>query len=395
MFTDFFYILKRKKVPVSLTEWMTLMEALSRGCIHNLDEFYFLARAILVKSEAFYDHYDIAFQEYFTGTETPAEITGQVLDWLKGNLDRPGFAEELARASGMSLEELMKELEKRLKEQTTQHDGGSKWIGRGGTSPFGHSGHASKGIRIGGESGGGHAVKIAQERRFRNYRHDLTLDVRQIKMALRGLRQLTQSGPQDELDLDKTIRSIARNAGEIELIWRRRRKNTVKVLLLMDVGGSMEPFALLCSQLFSAAHSSTHFGDFQHYYFHNCIYDNLYRDIERQDAVSTEHLLRTLEPDYKVLLVGDARMDPYELIDRFGAISYYERNDTAGIVWLKRIAEHFLHVAWLNPADSRFWIHPTVQEIGRLFPMFPLTLDGLGDAVKSLVTKRPAPIIPV
>ncbi len=237
---------------------------------------------------------------------------------------------------------------------------------------------------------GRHAIKIAQERRFRNYRHDLTLDVRQMKIALKGLRQLTQSGPEDELDLDKTIRHIARNAGEIELIWRRSRKNRVKVLLLMDVGGSMEPFALLCSQLFSAAHSSSHFKDFQYYYFHNCIYDKLYRDMERQEAVSSEHLLHVLEPDYKLLMVGDARMAPYELTERFGSISYYEQNETPGIIWLNRIAEHFSHRAWLNPDEAQFMIHPTVQMVGRLFPMFPLTLDGLGQAVRSLVARRPS-----
>jgi uncharacterized protein len=395
MFINFFYLLKMKKVPVTLTEWMTLMEALTQGAINNLDEFYFLARAILVKSEAFYDHYDIAFQEYFTGTETAADINKQVEEWLRGNLNRPDIMEELAKATGKSLEELMKELEQRLKEQDSQHDGGSKWIGRGGVSPFGHSGRAGQGIRIGGESKNMRAVKVAQERRFRNYRHDLTLDVRQMKLALKGLRQLTLSGPQDELDLDKTIRSTARNAGEIDLIWRRQRKNTVKVLLLTDVGGSMDPYIQRCSQLFSAAHSSSHFRDFQHYYFHNCIYDNLFRDAQQQELISTEHVLRSLEPDCKVLLVGDARMDPFELTDRYGAIYYYERNDVPGIVWLKRFAEHFEHIVWLNPTEERFWVGASTQMIRRLFPMFPLTIDGLAEAVKSLVVRRPAPTVTV
>lgn len=389
MFTEFFHILRKRKVPVSITEWMTLMEALAKGCITNLDEFYFLARAILVKSEAYYDHYDIAFQEYFKGIETPAEISEQLLEWLKDPLNRMTLTEEeQALFDSMDFDELLRELEERLKEQTGQHDGGGYWIGRGGTSPFGHSGYHPAGIRIGGESRGRHAIQIAQERRFRNYRSDLTLDVRQIKMALKGLRQLSRIGPEDELDLDKTIGATAKNAGEIELIWRRSRKNAVKVFLLMDVGGSMEPFALLCSQLFSAAHSSNHFKDLRYYYFHNCIYDNLYQDIERQEAISTDHLLRTLEPDYKLLLVGDARMGPWELMERYGAINYYERNETPGIVWLKQIAEHFTHCVWLNPDNPRFWIHPTVQIIGKLFPMFPLTLDGLGQAMKRLVVKK-------
>ena len=389
MFTDFFYILKNRKVPVSITEWMTLMEALAKDYITNLDEFYFLARAILVKSEAYYDHYDVAFQEYFKGIEAPAEISEDIWDWLRDSLDRMTFAEqEQGLFEGMDFDELLKELEKRLEEQTEQHDGGGHWIGRGGTSPFGHSGYHPAGIRIGGQSRGRHAIQIAQERRFRNYRNDLTLDVRQVKLALKGLRQLSRIGPEDELDLDETIEATAKNAGDIELIWQRSRKNAVKVLLLMDVGGSMEPFAMLCSQLFSAAHSSSHFKDFQYYYFHNCIYDNLYQDIERQEAISTDHLLRTLEPNYKLLLVGDARMGPWELMERYGAINYYERNELPGIVWLKRISEHFTHRAWLNPDEPRFWVHPTVQVIGKLFPMFPLTLEGLGQAVKKMVVKK-------
>ncbi len=393
MFTDFFYVLKRRKVPVSITEWMTLMEALARGYITNLDEFYFLARAILVKSETYFDNYDIAFQEYFKGIETPAEILERVLEWLENPLEGLSLTEEQkALFKGMEFDELVRELEKRLQEQDGRHDGGSYWIGRGGTSAFGHSGYHPSGIRIGGESRSRSAVQIAQERRFRNYRSDLTLDVRQIKVALKGLRQLGRTGPEDELDLERTIDSTAKNAGEIELMWRRSRKNAVKVLLLMDVGGSMDPYALLCSQLFSAAHSSAHFKDFQYYYFHNCIYDNLYRDIERQEAVSTDHILRTLEPDYKLILVGDARMGSWELMQKYGAISYYERNETPGIIWLKRIADHFNHAVWLNPDEPRFWVAYTVQKISKFFPMFPLTLDGLGQAVKRLVVREAAPI---
>jgi uncharacterized protein with von Willebrand factor type A (vWA) domain len=389
MFTDFFYTLRKKRVPVSVTEWMTLMEALAKGYIAHLDEFYFLARAILVKSEAYYDHYDVAFQEYFQGIEPPAEITEQILEWLKDPLNRMALTrEEQVLFDSLDFDQLLKELEKRLREQTEQHDGGGYWIGRGGTSPFGHSGYHPAGIRIGGESGGRRAIQIAQERRFRNYRNDLTLDIRQIKIALRGLRQLSRTGPEDELALEETIEATAKNAGEIELKWQRSRKNAVKVLLLMDVGGSMDPFALLCSQLFSAAHSSTHFKDLRFYYFHNCIYDNLYLDIERQEAINTDHLLSTLEPDYKLLLVGDARMAPTELTHRYGAINYYEHNEIPGIVWLKRIAEHFSHCIWLNVDEPRFWVHPTVQMIGKLFPMFPLTVDGLGQAVKRLVVKR-------
>ena len=389
MFTGFFYTLRRRKVPVSLTEWMTLMEAMAKGCINNLSDFYFLARAILIKSEAHYDHYDVAFQEYFNGIEGPEDISDRILDWLKDPLTQKRFFEENPEIfNKMELEELMRELEKRLQEQTEQHDGGSKWIGRGGTSPFGHSGYHPAGIRIGGEGGGRHAVKIAQERRFRNYASDLTLDVRQIKVALKKLRQLRNIGPADELDLEKTIHATAKNVGEVELVWRHRRKNVVKVLLLMDVGGSMEPYALLCSQLFSAANSSTHFKDFQFYYFHNCIYESVYRNMEQYEIINTENLLHTLDSDYKVILVGDARMAPWELTDRYGAIDYFYRNDTPGIVWLKRIAEHFTHTVWLNPDEPHYWNHTTVQMINRLFPMYPLTLDGLEQAMRKLIVKR-------
>ncbi|MFC1933639.1 VWA domain-containing protein [Chloroflexota bacterium] len=389
MFTNFFYTLRRRKVPVTVTEWMTLMEALAKGYITNLDEFYFLARAILIKSESYYDHYDVAFQEYFKGIEGAPELEDKITEWLKDPLNKMRFLEEgQGSFDEMEFDELLKELEKRLKEQTEQHDGGGHWVGRGGTSPFGHSGYHPAGIRIGGESGGRHAIQIAQERRFRNYRNDLTLDVRQMKIALKGVRQLVRTGLEDELDLDETINATAKNVGDIELVWRRSRKNAVKVLLLMDVGGSMEPFALMCSRLFSAAHSSSHFNDFQYYYFHNCIYDNLYRDIERKEAISTAHLLQTMEPDCKLILVGDARMGPWELTERYGAIDYYERNEQPGILWLKRIAEHFTHRVWLNPDELRFWMHPTVRVIGKLFPMFPLTIDGLGQAVKRLVVKQ-------
>ncbi len=367
------------------------MEALSKGYISSLDEFYYLARAILVKSETLYDHYDVAFQEYFKGIEFPEEIRDEIMDWLDGslNIDRMALSEEeLALLEQMDLDELIKEFEKRMREQTEQHDGGHHWIGRGGTSPFGHSGFHPAGIRVGGESGRRSAIQIAQQRRFRDYRSDLTLDVRQIKVALRGLRQLGFIGPEDELDLDETIDATSRNAGELELKWKRSRKNAVKVLLLMDVGGSMLPYAHLCSRLFTAAYSVSHFKDFQYFYFHNCIYDNVYRDAGQYESVSTDYLLHTLEPDYKLVLVGDAKMAPTELTERFGAIYYYERNEEPGIVWLKRIADHFTHSIWLNPEELPFWNHPTVLMIGKLFPMYELTLDGLNLSVKKLIVKR-------
>ena len=389
MFTDFFFLLKKRKVPVSITEWMTLMEALSDGLITDLDEFYYLARAMLVKSEAYFDDYDIAFQEYFKGIEAPADIHDQLMQWLSDGKT----LEDIIRHGGgdfdmWELEEMMREFEKRLAEQTEQHDGGGYWIGRGGTSPFGHSGTHPAGIRVGGESRGRGAIQIASERRFRNYRNDLTLDVRQIKMALRRLRQLNRIGPEDELDLEQTIDATAKNAGDLEMHWRRSRKNAVRVVLFMDSGGSMEPFVDVCSRLFSAAHSSSHFKDLKYYYFHNCIYENVYLDMVGQEEIGTEYLLHTMEPDYKVILMGDARMAMPELTAKYGAIYYYHRNEIPGAVWLKRIADRFTHCVWINPEEPRFWNHPTVQMIGKLFPMYELTLDGIGEAVKKLIRKR-------
>ncbi|MCL5959236.1 MAG: VWA domain-containing protein [Chloroflexi bacterium] len=391
MFVDFFFTLRKHKVPVSLLEWMTLMEALDRGyAFSSLTNFYHLARSILVKSETHYDAYDVAFKEYFEGIETPEEISDQVLDWLNDPVRRLELSpEQLARLDRMSFEELLKTLEERLREQKERHDGGSKWIGTGGTSPFGHSGRNPSGIRIGNISlGGRSALQVASERSFRNYRSDVVLDVRQMKVALKRLRHLARTGPKDQLALPETIDATCQNAGELEFIWESERRNRVKVLLIMDVGGSMDPFATLCSRLFTAAHSATHFKDFKYYYFHNCIYGNLYPDIERRRPVGTDHVLKTLDPDYKLILVGDAQMAPSELTYRNGAIDYWDMNDTPGIVWLQKIADHFTHRVWLNPESSTQWEHPTVYAIGKLFPMFELTLDGLDRAVRQLVVNK-------
>ena len=390
VFLDLFYTLRQLKVPVSITEWMALMEALDKGLARSsLTSFYYLARAVLIKSESYYDQYDQAFAHVFGGKELPADIRQEILDWLadpRNQLRLP--EEELAKLKHLDLDELRRELEKRLQEQTERHDGGSRWIGTGGTSPFGHSGSHPGGIRIGGPGGGGHAVQIAAARRFRNYRTDLTLDVRQIKVALKRLRQFAREGPEDELDLEATIDKTCREGGEIELVFTRRRKNTVKVLLLMDSGGSMSPYAGLVSRLFSAAHQMSHFRDLKAYYFHNCIYQDLYTDIYNSEAIPTAGLLQNLAADYKVILVGDAYMAPSELFAVGGAIDYYYHNDIPGIEWLKRIADHFRYCVWLNPMPPRAWIHTTISAISKIFPMFPLTLDGLEEAVRALMVKH-------
>jgi len=388
MFTPFFYTLKDKKVPVSINEWMILMEALDKRLIHNMHDFYYLARAILVKSETHFDQYDIAFQEYFGGIAPPFEVTEELIQWLANPRNRPDLTpEELAAIQKMDLEELLREFEKRLKEQKERQDGGNYWIGTGGTSPFGHSGKNPQGMLVGGPGGMRRAVRIAEQRYFRNYRDDITLDIRQMKVALKQLRQLNRAGPEDELDLDKTIDATCKNAGELEFKWKRPRKNSIKLLLIMDAGGSMEPYADLCSQLFSAANSLSHFRSFKYYYFHNCPYDVLYSDIQQRKGEPIEHLLKILEPDYKVIFVGDACMAYSELMDRFGDIYFHGYQKHSGIERLKQFRAHFSHIVWLNPETSVLRSYPTVQIIAKLFPMFNLSLEGLNRAVKKLVSK--------
>ncbi|MFZ5584630.1 MAG: vWA domain-containing protein [Thermodesulfobacteriota bacterium] len=390
MFLDFFYTLRQLKVPVSVTEWMTLMEALSKGHAQSsLTSFYYLARAILIKSETFYDQYDQAFGHVFKNAELPADIRDEIMQWLEDPLNQLQLPpEELEKLKRWDLDELRKELEKRLAEQTERHDGGGKWIGTGGTSPFGHSGAHPAGVRIGGMGGGGHAIQIASKRLFRNYRTDVTLDVRQVKVALKKLRQFAKEGPEDELDIEATIDKTCREAGEIELVFARARKNNVKVLLMMDSGGSMTPYARLVDRLFSAAHQMSHFRDFKAYYFHNCVYQDIYKDIYTSEAEPTASLLKNLDGDYKVILVGDAYMAPSELFSVGGAIDYFYHNETPGLEWLRRIKDHFRYCVWLNPLPERAWIHPTIRTISQTFPMFPLTLDGLEDAVRALMVRH-------
>jgi uncharacterized protein len=389
MFTPFFYTLKDKKVPVSVTEWMILMEALAKGCVGNMSDFYYLARSILVKSETHFDQYDVAFQEYFNGIAPPLDVTEELITWLTDPKNRPQLTpEEIAAIQKMDLEELLKEFEKRLKEQKERHDGGNYWVGTGGTSPFGNSGYNPRGILVGGPGGMRSAVRIAEARYFRNYRDDVTLDIRQMKVALKQLRKLNRTGPEDELDLDKTIDATCKNAGELEFKWTRPRKNAIKLLLIMDAGGSMEPYADLCSQLFSAANSLSHFRAFKYYYFHNCPYDVLYPDIQQRKGEPIEHLLKILEPDYKVIFVGDACMASSELVDRYGDIYYHGYQKMSGLERLRQFRSHFSHVVWLNPEKSVLRSYPTVEAIAKLIPMYDLSLEGLNMAVKKLTTRR-------
>ncbi|OFV68133.1 MAG: von Willebrand factor A [Candidatus Syntrophoarchaeum caldarius] len=404
MFIDFFYILRKNGVPVSITEWMALTEALSKGLADSsIETFYYLARSILVKSESYYDHYDLSFEEYFGGLndegmmqkklssvcEEFPEIRDELLKWLNDPINRMSLSEEeVRRLSEMELEELIELFLERLAEQRERHDGGDRWIGTGGRSPFGNAGINPAGIRVGGVGGRRSALKVAHQRKYRNLRNDLTLDVRQIKVALKRLRLLSRSGPEEELDLDATIDKTCKNAGEIDLVFSKGRKNIIKLLLLMDVGGSMNPYALLSSRLFSAANSSGHFKDFKYFYFHNCIYDHVYTDIARRERFKTDELLRRFGREYRVIIVGDAWMAPSELLNRYGAIDYDDVCETTGIERLLQFREHFDHIVWLNPEKQNIWDRTTIRMIRDIFPMFELTIDGLEGAVRELVGRR-------
>ena len=401
MFVDFFYILREEGVPVTIVEWMTLMEALHLGMADSsLTQFYYLARSVLVKSETHFDRYDLAFQRYFNGIEAPEGLLDQVSQWMENPLPHYLFTEEerneLIDKLGMpDWEKLLAALEERLKTQDGAHHGGGRWIGTGGTSPFGHSGFHPGGIRIGGQSYGRSAVKVAAERNYIDYRSDETIGIRQFEMALRKLRQFSTrlDGPKDELDLDGTIDETCRNAGTLKLVWERPRKNTVKLIVLMDIGGSMHQYASICSQLFSAVHKATHFKDIRFYYFHNCVYDYLYDDGGyMRKSIKTTDLMKSFDSDYKVIFVGDAAMAPSELLMRDGIIYWGQSNEEPGLTWLQRIAKKFPYNVWLNPIQEKYWETEygarTIQIVREVFPMFELTLDGLESAVKKLMVRK-------
>jgi len=402
VFAQFFYVLRGYGVPVTITEWLALMQALAQGlALSGLDRFYLLARSILVKSETYFDQYDQAFAAVFEGIETPIEIADEVWDWLADPAVFPGLSAKERAAlvealGGMDLEELKRLFEERLAEQTEAHHGGNYWVGTGGTSAFGHSGLHPGGIRVGGESRNRSAVKVAGERRYRSYRTDAIVGVRQFEVALRRLRQLSSKNDSlpDELDIEATIESTADNAGILTLEYRRSRKNNVRVLLLMDVGGSMHPYIRVCSQLFSAVHKSSHFKDLRFHYFHNCIYEHLFLDTycAYDNCVLTSRVLHELSGEYKLILVGDAAMAPSELMARDGIIWWGRTNAEPGIEWLRKLARHFDHAVWLNPIPEREWSRMygqyTMEKVREVFPMYELSVDGLTAAVKKLMVKR-------
>ncbi|AVF40317.1 vWA domain-containing protein [Pandoraea apista] len=389
MLIDFFYTLRAAKLPVSVKEYLTLLEALQRQVIApSLDEFYYLARLSLIKDEKHYDKFDQAFGTYFKGVQQAVDASGEVpLEWLKKRMQRELSPEDKARIQALGgIDKLMERLKQLFEEQKGRHEGGSKWIGTGGTSPFGNGGFHPEGIRIGGESNGNRtAVKVWDQRTYRDYDDTVELGTRNIKVALRRLRKFAREGAAEELDLDDTIRSTAANAGWLDLKLVPERHNNVKVLMLLDVGGSMDDHIARTEELFSAAKSE--FKHLEFYYFHNCVYDYLWRQNRRRhnERFETWDVLRKYPSDYKLIFVGDATMSPYEVLQAGGSVEY--NNKEAGAVWLRRFIDRFPHHAWLNPEPEAIWQYrQSISVIRQLFAgrMYPITLAGLESAMRVL-----------
>ncbi len=387
IFLSFFYRLRSQGLAVTPQQWLTVVEGLARG-LHgsSLVGFYSLSRSILVRDESELDDFDQAFAAQFRGIDDAVlVIEREVWDWLAQPVPSraidPAWRDLFER---IDVEALLAEFERRLATQTERHDGGNHWIGTGGTSPFGHSGAPVGGVRVGGEGGGGSAVQVAAERRYQEHRRDLVLDTRQLSLALKKLRALERVGPAEELDVDATIDRTAREGGELELVFTPPRQNSLGLLLAMDIGGSMESFRHLVDLLFSAAHGARHFKRFDHVYFHNCIYERVYSDARFLDPIPLPDLLRRFDRETRLVLVGDAYMYPGELTDRYGAIDIMERNERPGLEYLDRLRDHFRHAAWLNPMQESAWSAPSIRLVKRVFPMYPLTVDGVERLAKDL-----------
>ncbi len=387
IFLSFFYRLRAHGLRVTPHQWLTLVEGLVKG-LHasSLMGFYSLARAILVKDESELDDFDQCFAAHFEGATIEIQkIEDEVWRWLDSPVPPMAADSDWNKVFDVvDVDALRAELERRLAEQTERHEGGSYWVGTGGTSAFGHSGDHPGGIRVGGDHGAGTAVQVAAERRFAEHRKDLVLDTRQLSVALKKLRALERTGPADELDLEDTIDRTAREGGLLELVFKPPRENKLSVLLAMDIGGSMWPFKHLVDTLFSAAHQARHFKTFDHVYFHNCIYERVYGNARFSEKIRLRDLFRKYDRETRLVLVGDAYMYPGELTSRFGAVDWTERNERPGVEYLGLIRDHFKHCAWLNPMQMESWSAPSIRLIREIFPMYPLTVHGVEELAKDL-----------
>jgi len=389
MLVSFFYSLKNGGVPVSIKEFMTLLEAMEKHLVFaSMDDFYLLSRMCLVKDEKYFDKFDRAFGAYFRDLQTLEDVIEALIpdDWLRKEFEKSLSDEERQKIQSLGgLEKLIEEFKKRLQEQKERHQGGNKWIGTGGTSPFGNSGYNPEGVRVGGEGGQKRAVKVWEKRNYRNLDDSIELGTRNIKVALKRLRKFARSGAEEELDINDTIRSTAKNAGYLDIKMIPERHNSVKLLLFLDVGGSMDPYVQLCQELFSAAKSE--FKHLEYYYFHNFIYDFVWRDNVRRfaETIPTMDVLHKYSKDYKVVFVGDASMSHYEISSVGGNVEYY--NEEPGAVWMKRVTETFDNIIWLNPTPQDHWGHTqSITMVRQLMDnkMFPLTLDGITRGIQAL-----------
>lgn len=389
MLIDFFLHLRSRQLPVSTNELLVLLEALEARLVSgSLDDFYLLSRTLLVKDEALYDRFDRAFGEYFRGIEAllPGFSPEAPEEWLERAARRHLSEADRARLQKLGYEKIFEQLKERLAEQKERHAGGSKWIGTAGTSPYGHGGYNPEGMRIGGESVGNRsAIKVWEQREFRNLDDTVDLGVRNIKVALRRLRRFARKGASTELDLDETVNGTARNGGWLDLHLRPERHNAIKILLFLDIGGSMDDHIQACEELFSAARSE--FKHLEHFYFHNCVYEGVWKDNRRRhdEKLSTRDLIHTYGPDYKLVFVGDASMSPYEIARPGGSVEHW--NEESGAIWLERLLATWSSAAWLNPLPEGHWSHTqSIQIIHQLIGkrMYPLTIDGLERAIRSL-----------
>ena len=390
MLIKFFQAVRAAKVPASLKEFLDLMHALEQKIVFtNIDEFYYLSRLCLVKDEKHFDKFDRAYGAYFEGVEALDDLFSEMIpeDWLKTEFEKNLSEEEKAQIEAMGgLEALMEAFKERLEEQKKKHQGGNRMIGTGGTSPFGADGYNPEGFRIGQKSGrNGRAVKVWEKRGYKDLDGDVTLGIRNIKLALRRLRKFARQGAAEELDLDDTIRSTARNAGYLDIKMVPERHNSIKVLLFFDVGGSMDPHIKVCEELFSAARLE--FKHMEYFYFHNFIYESVWKDNIRRTHESTSlyDLMHKYSPDYKVIFVGDASMAPYEITHPGGSIEHW--NEEAGAVWMQRLKDHFEKVIWINPLPEHYWgdggsLGITKQLLEQ--KMFPMTVEGLEAGMKFL-----------
>ena len=389
MFISLFNTLRATCIPCTLRELLDLIAAFEKNLgFADMEKFYFLSRAILVKDEKHYDKFDRAFDIYFKGIESLDDILEMLIpeEWLKAEFEKHLTEEELKKIDSLGgVEKLLEEFKKRMEEQDERHEGGSKYIGTGGTSPFGNAGENPEGIRVGGEGGKGKAAKVWEARDFKNLDDDVELGTRNMKVALRRLRKLIRDSADEEFDLDGTISSTAKKAGMLDVKFRPEKRNAVKVLVLFDVGGSMDPHIKVCEELFSAC--KTEFKNLEYFYFHNFIYETVWKDNRRRqnERIYTEDIIHKYSADYKILFVGDATMAPYEITNPGGSIEHW--NEEAGALWMKRLVSVYDKLAWLNPVPKEHWEYSSSVELTRSLVednMFPLTIRGLEESMAYL-----------